>query len=107
MNLIIIEDPNTKAQLNKDFTLEDLHFLRLKCFTSGILNTQNTEKLNSIIVNKIEDFLLHPSQDSISQRAQNQYLTFLLEDDQIMDKFVKKLHIFPRLFCKNSVHLRI
>lgn len=100
LNLIIIEDPNTKAQLNKNFTLEDLHFLRLNCLISGILNTQNTEKLNSIIVNKIEDFLLHPSQGSILQGLENQYLKFFLENDQIMDKFVEKLKANKELNSK-------
>lgn len=107
LDLIIIEDPNTKAQLNKDFTLEDLHFLRLKCLTSEILNTQNTEKLNSIIVNKIEDFLLYHYKDFNSECKQETYfnnknlhLKLLLANDQIMDKFVEKLKINSELNSK-------
>jgi hypothetical protein len=104
LDSINIEDPDTKAQLNKNFTFEDLFFLKRKCFIIGILDDQNTEKLNSIIVNKIEDFLLTFNNDFLTQdKLKTFYIKLHLEKTEIMDKFVEKLKTNSELNSKTIV----
>jgi hypothetical protein len=93
LNSINIEDPDTKKELNKNFTLQNLYSLRFKCLTS--------EKLNSIIVNKIEDFLLTFNNDfSTQDKSEAVHIKLHLEKPEIMDKFVEKLKTNSKLNYK-------
>jgi hypothetical protein len=93
LNSINIEDPDTKKELNKNFTLQNLYSLRFKCLTS--------EKLNSIIVNKIEDFLLTFNNDfSTQDKSETVHIKLHLEKPEIMDKFVEKLKTNSKLNYK-------
>jgi hypothetical protein len=96
LNSINIEDPDTKKELNKNFTLQNLYSLRFKCLTS--------EKLNSIIVNKIEDFLLTFNNDfSTQDKSETVHIKLHLEKPEIMDKFVEKLKTNSELNSKTIV----